>query len=106
LRCFAKVPDGIKEAAYKSSILIHPKDLEWLSLHHSRCEQHEPPNCEGAFVNLKRFEANGKAEQDLDESHMSSLHKVRKPSTGFPHMQKHNTQVQHTIYRIRLGLIT
>jgi len=76
----AKVPDGIKAAANKCSVLIHCKDLEWLSLHQGRCEQHEPPHCEVAAANLKRFEAMEKTEQDLDKHCESALHKIRKPS--------------------------
>jgi len=91
----AKVPDGIKAAADKSSILIHPKDLEWLSLHQGRCEQYAPPHCEKAAANFKRFEAMDKTEQDLDKHYESALHKIRKPSPRFLCIQKHNTQANY-----------
>ena len=91
----AKVPDGIKAAAIKSSVKIHSKDLEWLSLHLGRCEQYEPPHCEVAAANLKRFVAMEKTEQDLDKHYESALHKIRKPSPRFPYIQKHNTQANY-----------
>jgi len=72
----AKVPDGIKAAADKSSILIHCEDLEWLSLHQGRCEQYERPHCEVASADLKRFVAMEKTEQDLDIHCESFLHKI------------------------------
>jgi len=88
----AMAPDGIKQAAINSSILIHSDDLEWMSLHQGRFEQYEPPHCEVASANLKRFEAMEKTELDLDKHCECSLHKIRKPSPRFPHVQKHNTQ--------------